>query len=71
VGHTTQICVMPGFQGHGLGRLLMLTAADALRAQKFKELTLTVTSDNHTAVHLYERLGFSTVKSFTAGVWPR
>lgn len=71
VGHTTQICVMPGFQGHGLGRLLMLTAADALRAQKFKELTLTVTSENHTAVHLYERLGFTTVKSFTAGVWPR
>ena len=26
------------------------------------------TSENHTAVHLYERLGFSTVKSFTAGV---
>jgi len=71
VGHTTQICVMPGFQGHGLGRLLMLTSAEALRAQKFTELTLTVTSENRTAVHLYERLGFSTVKSFTAGVWPR
>ena len=71
VGHTTQICVMPGFQGHGLGRLLMLTAAEALRALKFTELTLTVTSENRTAVHLYERLGFSTVKSFTAGVWPR
>src|SRR5208337_456388 len=71
VGHTTQICVMPGFQGHGLGRLLMLTAAEALRTLKFTELTLTVTSENRTAVHLYERLGFSTVKSFTAGVWPR
>jgi len=71
VGHTTQICVMPGFQGHGLGRLLMLTAAEALRALKFTELTLTVTSENRTAVHLYEQLGFSTVKSFTAGVWPR
>jgi len=71
VGHTTQLCVMPGFQGHGLGRVLMLTAAETLRAQKFTELTLTVTSENRTAVHLYERLGFSTVKSFTAGVWPR
>src|SRR5271157_555414 len=43
VGHTTQICVMPGFQGNGLGRLLMLTAAEALRTLKFTELTLTVT----------------------------
>jgi ribosomal protein S18 acetylase RimI-like enzyme len=71
VGHTTQLCVMPGFQGHGLGRALMLTSAEALRSLKFTELTLTVTSENRTAVHLYERLGFSTVKSFTAGVWPR
>ncbi len=71
VGHTTQICVMPGFQGHGLGRALMLTAAETLRALKFTELTLTVTTENRTAVHLYERLGFSKVKTFTAGVWPR
>jgi len=71
IGHTTQICVQPGFQGHGLGRLLMLAATDALRAQKFKELTLTVTSENKAAVHLYERLGFSKVRSFTAGVWPK
>jgi ribosomal protein S18 acetylase RimI-like enzyme len=71
VGHTTQLCVLPGHQGNGLGRALMLTACDALRGLKFHELTLTVTSANHTAVHLYERLGFHTLKSFTAGVWPR
>jgi ribosomal protein S18 acetylase RimI-like enzyme len=71
VGHTTQICVLPGYQGHGLGRMLMLTAIDTLRTMKFNELTLTVTADNRTAVHLYEELGFRTIKSFTAGVWPR
>ena len=71
VGHTTQICVMPGFQGHGIGRMLMETSADALRAMKFRELTLTVTSENRAAVQLYEKLGFQTIKSFTAGVWPR
>jgi len=71
VGHTTQLCVQPGFQGHSLGRRLMQTSAEALRGLKYNELTLTVTSENHTAVHLYERLGFSTIKSFTAGVWPR
>jgi ribosomal protein S18 acetylase RimI-like enzyme len=71
VGHTTQICVLPGYQGHGLGRMLMQTSAEALRSMKFRELTLTVTSENHTAVQLYEKLGFHTIKSFTAGVWPR
>jgi ribosomal protein S18 acetylase RimI-like enzyme len=71
VAHTTQICVLPGFQGSGLGRMLMQTSAEALRALKFRELTLTVTSENHAAVHLYERLGFHTIKTFTAGVWPR
>ncbi len=71
VGHTTQICVLPGFQGHGIGRMLMQTSAEALRSMKFRELTLTVTSENRTAVLLYEKLGFHTIKSFTAGVWPR
>jgi ribosomal protein S18 acetylase RimI-like enzyme len=49
----------------------MQKSSDALRALKFKELTLTVTSENRTAVRLYDRLGFDTIKSFTAGVWPR
>jgi ribosomal protein S18 acetylase RimI-like enzyme len=71
VGHTTQICVLPGYQGHGIGRMLMQTSAEALNAMKFRELTLTVTSDNRAAVQLYENLGFHTIKSFTAGVWPR
>jgi ribosomal protein S18 acetylase RimI-like enzyme len=71
VGHTTQICVLPGYQGHHLGRMLMLTSAEALRAMKFRELTLTVTSENRTAVLLYEHLGFTTIRTFTAGVWPR
>jgi ribosomal protein S18 acetylase RimI-like enzyme len=71
VGHTTQICVLPGYQGHGLGRMLMQTSAEALRAMKFRELTLTVTSQNRSAVRLYENLHFTTIRSFTAGVWPR
>lgn len=71
VGHTTQVCVLPGYQGHGLGRMLMQTSAEALAKMKFKELTLTVTSENRSAVQLYEKLGFRTIRSFTAGVWPR
>ncbi|HKV24794.1 MAG TPA: GNAT family N-acetyltransferase [Candidatus Acidoferrum sp.] len=71
VGHTTQICVLPGFQGHGIGRMLMRACCEALRGMKFKELTLTVTSENYGAVKLYEKLGFTTIRTFTAGVWPR
>ena len=71
VGHTTQICVLPGYQGHGLGRMLMETSAEALRSMKFRELTLTVTAQNRSAVQLYERLNFTTIRTFTAGVWPR
>jgi ribosomal protein S18 acetylase RimI-like enzyme len=38
---------------------------------KFKELTLTVTAENYGAVQLYEKLGFTKIRTFTAGVWPR
>ena len=71
VGHTTQICVQPGFQGHGLGRALMHASQEALRGMHYKELSLTVTAENRGAVQLYEKLGFVTLRSFTAGVWPR
>jgi ribosomal protein S18 acetylase RimI-like enzyme len=69
VGHTTQICVLPGYQGHGLGRLLMEASIRALAERRFSALSLTVTSANATAVRLYERLGFQTIKTFAAGVW--
>jgi len=69
VGHTTQICVMPGYQRHGLGRQLMEASIRALHAKRFTALSLTVTSVNATAVQLYEHLGFHTIKTFAAGVW--
>jgi ribosomal protein S18 acetylase RimI-like enzyme len=69
VGHTTQVCVMPGYQGHGLGRCLMEHSIEALRRRNYHSLSLTVTSINKRAVELYEHLGFQTVKTFAAGVW--
>jgi ribosomal protein S18 acetylase RimI-like enzyme len=69
VGHTTQICVMPGHQGHSIGRQLMENSILALRRRHFESLSLTVTSINKRAVELYEHLGFRTVKTFAAGVW--
>ena len=69
VGHTTQICVQPGYRGSGIGRYLMQASINALRARHFKSLSLTVTSANANAVRLYEKIGFRTIKKFAAGVW--
>lgn len=69
VGHTTQICVAPGYQGHGIGRALMEHSIQALRRRGYDALSLTVTSSNVPAVRLYEHLGFRTIKTFAAGVW--
>jgi ribosomal protein S18 acetylase RimI-like enzyme len=69
VAHITQICVMPGYQRNGIGRILMDKSAAALRARHYHGLTLTVTSANRAAVGLYESLGFQTLRKFCAGVW--
>lgn len=69
VGHTTQVCVMPGYQGNGIGRQLMEHSIQALSRRKYESLSLTVTSINKRAVELYEHIGFRTVKTFAAGVW--
>ena len=58
VGHTTQICAMPGYQGRGLGRRLMEASLQALRVRGYTTVSLTVTSGNERAVRLYEKLGF-------------
>lgn len=69
VGHTTQVCVMPGYQGHGIGRQLMERSILALRRRNYEALSLTVTCVNRSAVQLYEHLGFRSIKTFAAGVW--
>jgi len=69
VGHTTQICFLPGYQLQGLGKQLMETSIAALRGKGFRALSLTVTSANEPAVRLYSRLGFRTIKTFSAAVW--
>ena len=69
VGHTTQICVLPGYQGHHVGRALMEASIQALQRRRYEWLSLTVTAVNTSAVRLYEHLGFNTIKKFAAGVW--
>ena len=68
VGHTTQICAMPGYQGRGLGRLPHGNAS--LHALRVRGYTTRCTYRNlgkrSEPSALYERLGFATVKKFAA-----
>ncbi|HKW18691.1 MAG TPA: GNAT family N-acetyltransferase [Terriglobales bacterium] len=69
VGHVTQVCVLPEYRAHGLGRLLMAATIRNLKQRKFSALSLTVTEANTRAVELYQDLGFETKRVFDAFVW--
>src|SRR5215472_11598814 len=69
VGHVTQLCLLPEHRGQRLGEALMAETCHALRARKFKLLTLTVTEANQRAVELYRKMGFETGRVFDAFVW--
>ncbi|MGA2186189.1 MAG: GNAT family N-acetyltransferase [Bryobacteraceae bacterium] len=69
VGHITQVCVVPAFKGKGCGYELMRRSLDALINAGCRAASLTVTAANTEAIVLYERLGFRTVKTFSACVW--
>jgi ribosomal protein S18 acetylase RimI-like enzyme len=68
-GHITQICVSPDVKGTGIGYELLRQSLLALRDLGCRSATLTVTAANDGAVALYERLGFRTVRRFSAYVW--
>jgi len=55
VGHTTQICVLPGYQKNGLGRRLMEMALDWQRAQGVRSVYLDATEEGRPP---YTKLGF-------------
>jgi ribosomal protein S18 acetylase RimI-like enzyme len=68
-GHITQICVSPEVKGSGVGYALLRQSLLALRDMGCRAATLTVTAANAGAVELYERVGFHTVRRFSAYVW--
>jgi ribosomal protein S18 acetylase RimI-like enzyme len=68
-GHVTQICVMPAVKGQGVGYELLRRSLAALRASGARTVSLTVTAANAEAVTLYERVGFRTLRQFSAFVW--
>ena len=68
-GHITQICVTPEVHGTGVGHALLRQSLLSLRDAGCRSVSLTVTSANESAVTLYERMGFQTVRRFSAYVW--
>jgi len=66
IGHITQLCLHPAWQGRGLGRRLMEAALGRMTAKGYHGVSLTVTAENHGAVALYRKLGFETLKEFGA-----
>jgi ribosomal protein S18 acetylase RimI-like enzyme len=68
-GHITQICVSKEVKGSGVGYALLRQSLMALSDMGCRAATLTVTAANEGAVALYERVGFQTVRRFSAYVW--
>ena len=68
-GHVTQICVAPWVHGAGVGYELLRQSLAALRAAGCRRTSLTVTASNRDAIELYEGVGFSTIRKFSAYVW--
>jgi len=68
-GHITQICVSPDVRGTGIGYALLRYSLMTLRDAGCRSASLTVTAANRGAVDLYERVGFHTIRRFSAYAW--
>lgn len=68
-GHITQICVSPQVRGTGVGYELLRHSLLALKEHGSRRVSLTVTAANREAVELYQRIGFRTLRKFSAYVW--
>ena len=53
----------------GIGHALLRQSLTTLRDMGCEAATLTVTSANEHAVALYERVGFRTIRRFSAYAW--
>lgn len=67
--HVTQLCVVPGAQGQGLGCQLLRRCMAALEKSGIRRLTLSVTGSNARAVRMYDEAGFTELRRFCAVVW--
>ena len=64
VGYIQTICIAPDFRGEGLGSALIAFAEERIFSEH-PNVFLCVSSFNHAARRLYERLGYTTVGELT------
>ena len=64
------IAVEPRWRGKGVGRALMDAVFADLMLSPARRMFLEVDEQNHAAIRLYEKLGFSTISS-RKGYYPR
>ncbi|MNO68718.1 putative acetyltransferase [compost metagenome] len=57
-------CVLPPFQGQGLGRGILVNTVKLLLANQFTHIRLGVVTDNEQALNLYLRSGFEITTEF-------
>ncbi len=69
VGHITQICVSTARRHTGVGYEMLTRSLRSMRQHGCRRASLTVTTSNASAVELYHRTGFRTVREFGAFVW--
>lgn len=68
-GHVPQIVISARHQGRGAGSGLLARAVRYLGLNGYQTVSLTVTENNHAAMSLYRRFGFSIQLRFPAFVW--
>lgn len=68
-GHVTQLCVLPAIRGARLGYDLLRQTLVRLTEAGCTTVSLTVTSSNRDAIHLYDSVGFKAKSNFPALVW--
>ena len=68
-GHITQLCVLPGLRGSGLGYELLRGSMIRLTEAGCNSIGLTVTASNQKAIRLYESVGYRSISTFPALVW--
>jgi ribosomal protein S18 acetylase RimI-like enzyme len=62
-GAVQNLGVTPAHRGRGLGTHLMIRALGGFRQAGLRRVRLEVTAENLSAIRLYERLGFRTVRT--------
>jgi len=63
------VCVTKAVRGQGVGYELLRRSLDVLAQNNCRRVSLTVTASNRGAIELYERMGFTKRREFSAYVW--